>query len=110
MCERCELPVQDTYCDLPSEQGWPRYGWRRVEILESGWAIGRAKKKGKNSLGGVWYWFYGKLLNQTGPRDGRAVLQLHPALDLLYHGPGRARVQMPQRWTAVHWVLLLGYV
>ena len=36
----------------------------------------------------VWYIFYGKLsVNQMGPQAGRAVLQLHPALDLLHRGP-----------------------
>ena len=43
-----------------------------------------------------------------GPRDGQAVLQLHPALDLIHQGPVSASVQMPQRWTAVQGVLLLG--
>ena len=44
-----------------------------------------AKKEGRNSYGGVWYRFYGKSPNkQTGPRAGRAVLQLHPELDLLH--------------------------
>ena len=37
-------------------------------------------------------------------------LQLHPELDLLHHGPVQSSVQMPQRRTAVHWVLLLGKV
>ena len=31
---------------------------------------------------------YGKLsVKQTGLQAGQAVLQLHPALDLLHHGP-----------------------
>ena len=38
-------------------------------------------------LRGGWYFFYGELPQQTGLRDGRVVLQLHSALDLLYHGP-----------------------
>ena len=39
--------------------------------------------------------FYGKLPNnQMGPRAGRAVLKLHPALELIHHGPVRLRVQM----------------
>ena len=39
-----------------------------------GQAIGRAKKEGRNSYRGFWYWFYGKSPRQTGPRAGRAVL------------------------------------
>ena len=108
MCERCELPVQEPRYDLQLEQGRPSYGWRRVEILDSGRAIRRAKKEGRKSYGGVWYWLYGKLPKQTGPRAGRAVLQLHLALDLLHHGPVRSRVRMPQRRTAVYGVLLMG--
>ena len=50
------------------------YGWRCVEILNGGLAIGRTKKEGRNSYRGVWYWFYGKSTNQMGPRAGRAVL------------------------------------
>ena len=90
------------------EQGRPSYGWRCVELLNGGRAIGRAKKEGINSYGGVWYWFYGMSLEQTGPRDGRLVLKLHPALDLLHHGPIRKSVQMLQRWAAVNRVLLMG--
>ena len=74
MCERCELPVQEPICDLQLEQGWPSYGWRRDEIDEGGWSIGRAKKEGINSYGEVWYKFYGKSLKPTGPIYGRAVL------------------------------------
>ena len=70
VCERCDLPVREFCCDIRSEQGRPSYGWRRVEILDGGRAIGRAKKEGRNSYGGVWYWFYSKLLKQTGPTDG----------------------------------------
>ena len=40
-------------------------------------------------MGGGFYCFYGKLSQLTGLRDGQAVLQLHPALDLLHHGPLR---------------------
>ena len=71
---------------------------------------GGKKKEGRNSYGGVWYSFYGKSSKPTGPRDGRAVLQLHPELDLLHHGPVSADVQMQELWEAVHWVLLLGEV
>ena len=67
------------------EQGRLSYGWRRVKILNGGRAIGSAKKEGRNSYRGVWYFFYSKLLKPTGPRDGPAVLQLHPALGLLHH-------------------------
>ena len=71
--------------------------------LAACWAIRRRpglqegeKGREKNSYGGVWYRFYGNSPNnQTGPQDGRAVLQLHPALDLLLHGPVCSRVQMP---------------
>ena len=79
--------MQETRCNIRSEQGRPGYGWRCVEILNGGRAIGRAKKEGRNSFGGVWYWFYGKSLKQTGLRDGRAVMQLHMALELLHHDP-----------------------
>ena len=51
--------------------------------------------------------FYSKLLKQTGLRDGQVVLQLQRALNQLHHGLVHASVRMPQRWTAVHWVLLL---
>ena len=55
--------------------------------------------------------FYGKSsVKQTGPRAGRAVLQLHPALRLLHRGPVRLSTRMPQRRPTVHWVLLLGTV
>ena len=110
MCKRCELPVQDPRCDLRSEQGRPSYSWRRVAISDGARALGRAKKEGRNSYWGVWYSFYGKSSKPTGPRDGRAVLQLHSALDLLHIGPVREGVQMQERREAVHWVLLLGEV
>ena len=42
-----------------------------------------------------------------GPRDGRAVLQLHPALDLLHHGPVREGVRVQEFRLVVHGVLLL---
>ena len=63
-------------------------------ISDGGRAIGREKTEGRNSYGGVWYGFYGKSSQPTGLRDGRAVLQLHPALDLLHHGPVREGVQV----------------
>ena len=41
--------------------------------------------EGRNFYGGVWYIFYGKSpIKQTGPQAGRAVLQLHLALDLIH--------------------------
>ena len=50
-------------------------------------------KKGREKLlQGVWYSFYGKSSKPMGPRDVRAVLQLHPALDLHHHGPVREGV------------------
>ena len=49
-----------------------------------------------------------QVLKQTGPIDGRAVLQLHPALDLLHHRPVSAGVRMTKRWEAVHRVPLMG--
>ena len=53
--------------------------------------------------------FYGKsYAKQTDPQAGRAVLQLHPALDLLHRGPVRSSVQMLQLWPEVQRVLLLG--
>ena len=40
---------------------------------------------------------YSKLsIKLTGPQDGRAVLQLHPALVLMDHGPVHQGVRMPQ--------------
>ena len=55
----------------------------------------REGKKGREKLlRGVWYCFYGESPQQTGPGDGRVVLQLHPALDLLHHGPVRKGVQV----------------
>ena len=108
VCKPCELPVQEPRCNLQLEQGRPSYGLQRVAITDGSWAIGRAKKEGRNSYGGGWYKFYGKSFKPTGPRYGRAVLQLHPALDLLHHGPVSAGVLMPQRGTVVPWVLVLG--
>ena len=52
VCERCELPVQEPFCDIRSEQGRPSYGWWRVEISDGGRAIGRTKTEGRNSYGG----------------------------------------------------------
>ena len=94
VCERCELPVSEPCCNLRSEQGQTSYGWRRVAISDSGRAIGRAKTEGRNSYGGVRYSFYGKLSKPMGPRYAQAVLQLHPALDLLHHVPVSAGVKM----------------
>ena len=54
--------------------------------------------------------FYGESPQQTGLRDGRVVLQLHSALDLLYHGPVCEGVRVLERRPAVHGVLLLGEV
>ena len=54
--------------------------------------------------------FCGESPKPTGPRYGRAVLQLHPALDLLHHGPDRNGLRVLDRWTAVHEVLMLGEV
>ena len=45
--------MREPCCDLQSEQGRPIYGWRRVAISDGGRAIGRAKKEGRNSYGGV---------------------------------------------------------
>ena len=60
---------------------------------------------------GGWYKFYGKSsICQTGPRAGQAVLLLHPALDLLYHGPVRQGVRVPEFRPTVHRLLLLGPV
>ena len=50
------------------------------------------------------------LIKQTGLQAGRAVLQLHLALDLLHSGPIRKSVRMLQRRPTVYWVLLLGPV
>ena len=49
-------------------------------------------------------------VKHTGPRSGRAVLQLHPEIDLLHRETSCASVQMPQRCPEVHWVILLGLV
>ena len=68
-------------------------------------------KKGREELlRVVWYSFYGESPQQTGPRDGQVVLQLHPALDLLHHGPVCEGVGVQERRSAVHRVLLLGEV
>ena len=74
MCELCELPVRDPHCDILLEQGRPSYGCQRVEIIDGGRAIRRAKKEGRNSYGVVWYRFYNKSPKQMGPRAGQAVL------------------------------------
>ena len=108
MCEWCDLPVREPCCDLRSEQGRPSYGWRRVAISDGVWAIGMAKKEGRNSYGRGWYSFYGKSSKPMGPRYGRAVLQLHPALDLLHHRPVCDFVRMQKCREEVHGVLLLG--
>ena len=44
-------------------------------------------EKREKLLRGVWYSFYGKFSKPTGLRYGQAVLQLHPELNLLHHGP-----------------------
>ena len=77
--------------------------WRPVHQKgENGW---------EKSLRGVWYRLYGKLfVCQTGPRAVQAVLQLHPALDLLYHRTVRQSVRIPEFWPTVLGVLLLGVV
>ena len=52
-----------------------RYGWRLFGLLGGGRFIVRAKTEGRNSYGGVWYRFYGKLsVCQTGPQAGQVVL------------------------------------
>ena len=57
--------------------------------------LGERKWKGETPMeGGGWYGFYGKSYQPTGPRDCRAVLQLHPALDLLHHGHVREGVRI----------------
>ena len=47
-------------------------------------------------------------VQNTGPRSGESVLQLHPALDLLHCRPVIASVQILQLQLIVHWVILLG--
>ena len=49
-------------------------------------------------------------LKQMVMLAGRAVMQLHPALDLLHCRLVLSSVQMPQLRPAVYWVLLLGLV
>ena len=93
MCKWCEILVREPRCNIRLEQGRPSYGWQRFEIIDGGRAIGRAKKEGRNSYGGVWYWFYNKSPNkQAGLRAVQLVLQLHPSLNLLHHGPVRLRM------------------
>ena len=99
--------MRDPRCNLQLEQGGPSYGWRRVTTIDGGWAIDRTKKEGRKSYGGVWYSFYGKPSKPTVPRDGRAVLHLHLALDLFHHGPIREGVRIQKRRETVHGVLLL---
>ena len=68
-------------------------------------------EKGREKfLQGVWYRFFGDSSKPKGLRDGRGVLQLHPALDLLHTGPVREGVQMEELRPAMHRVLLLGEV
>ena len=86
VCKWCELPVKYPLCNLRSEQGWPSYVWKRFGLPNGGRVIGREKTEGRNSYRGGWYKFYGKSsVCQMGPQAGLAVLQLHPALDLLHH-------------------------
>ena len=54
--------------------------------------------------------FYGEPPKLTGLRDGRAMLQLYPALDLLHIRPVRKGVREWERRLEVHGVLLLGEV
>ena len=68
----------------------------------------RGEKGREKLLQGVWYSFHGKSSKPTVPRDGQAVLQMHPALNLLHHGPVYEGVRMQKRRETVHWVLLLG--
>ena len=52
-------------------------------------------EKGREKLlRGVWYYFYRDSPKPTGPRDGRAVMQLQLALDLLHIGPVREGVRV----------------
>ena len=106
---------QHAACEAPAtrEEDPPNVRVRLTRAATKGGKEGgdphREGEKGREKLlRGVWYSLYGKLSKPTGPRDGRAVLQLHPALDLLHHGPVRKGVQMQKRREAVHRVLLLG--
>ena len=67
---------------------------------------GGRQRKGETPTGG-WYSFYGKSSKTMGLRDGRAVLQLHLALNLLHHRPVRKGVRMQKFRETVNWVLLL---
>ena len=73
-------------------------------------SLGGQKRKGETPTeGGGWYKFYSKsYFCQTVPRASQAVLQLHPAHDLLHQGPILQGIHVPERRPTVHWVLLLG--
>ena len=66
------IPAAVEYLDTPPAIARPSL--LRSEIVAGLLHRGRAKKEGRNSYGGGWYWFYSKLPKQTGPRAGRAVL------------------------------------
>ena len=71
---------------------------------------GGLKQKGETPKG-IWYKFYSKSsVYQTSPRSGRWVLQMHPALDLLHHGPVCQGVRVPECHPKVHRGILFGPV
>ena len=66
-------------------------------------SLGGQKRKGETPTGGGWYKFYGKSsVCQTGPRTGRAVLQLQLVLDLIHHGPIVQGVRVPELCLTLH--------
>ena len=87
LVSRCESPaaISDQSRDVQALAGGVSQS-----ATASGPSGGR-KRKGETPTGG-WYSFYGKSPKPTGPRGGRAVLQLHPALNLLNIRPVRAGV------------------
>ena len=52
LCKQCELLTRESRCNIRSDQGWPNYGWRCVELPNGGRFIGLAQMEGRNSYRG----------------------------------------------------------
>ena len=76
-------------------------------MVDGDLAIEKAKKEGEKSYRGFRYYLYGKSAHQPGSQASQEVLQLHPALDLLYIGPVRPYVLMLQQRAEVISLCLL---
>ena len=78
-----------------------------LDYLTAAGSSGWRKRKVETPMEG-WYKFYGKsLVYHMGLQSGQAVLQLHPALDLIHHRTVRQGVQVPEFRVTLHRVLLL---